>query len=67
MILADIEDADFIRSLGTRNLDGAIIGVAENLEAGIMATLLCKEIGIPMVVDDDSVLHFVLDKINLVD
>ena len=47
---ADIEDADFIRSLGTRNLDGAIIGVAENLEAGIMATLLCKEIGIPMVV-----------------
>ena len=31
-------------------MDGAIIGVAENLEAGIMATLLCKEIGIPMVV-----------------
>ena len=47
---ADIGDPEFIRSLGTRNLDGAIIGVAENLEAGIMATLLCKEIGIPMVV-----------------
>ncbi len=31
-------------------LDGAVIAVAENLEAGIMATLLCKEIGIPMVV-----------------
>ena len=42
--------AEALSALGTRNLDGAIIGVAENLEAGIMATLLCKEIGIPMVV-----------------
>ena len=46
-ITADITEKE---ALGTRNLDGAIIGVAENLEAGIMATLLCKEIGIPMVV-----------------
>ena len=43
-------DITALSALGTRNLDGAIIGVAENLEAGIMATLLCKEIGIPMVV-----------------
>ena len=49
-ITADITEKEALSTLGTRNLDGAIIGVAENLEAGIMATLLCKEIGIPMVV-----------------
>ena len=49
-ITADITEKEALSALGTRNLDGAIIGVAENLEAGIMATLLCKEIGIPKVV-----------------
>lgn len=48
-IKADIEDPEIIRSLGVRNLDGAIIGVAENLEASIMATIIAKEMGIPYV------------------
>ena len=42
---ADIGDPDFVRSLGTRNLDGVVIAEAESLEASIMATLVCKEIG----------------------
>lgn len=46
---ADIEDADFIRSLGTRNLDGVVVAVSDNMEASIMATLVCKEIGVPYV------------------
>ena len=41
-ITADITEKEALSALGTRNLDGAIIGVAENLEAGIMATLLFK-------------------------
>ena len=40
---ADIGDPDFVRSLGTRNLDGVVIAEAESLEASIMATLVCKE------------------------
>ena len=44
-ITADITEKEALSAL-----DGAIIGVSENLEAGIMATLLCKEIGIPKVV-----------------
>lgn len=44
---ADIEDADFIRSLGTRNLDGVVVAASDNMEASIMATLVCKEIGVP--------------------
>lgn len=47
---ADIGDPDFVRSLGTRNLDGVVIAEAESLEASIMATLVCKEIGVPMMI-----------------
>ena len=47
---ADIGDGDFIRSLGVRNLDGVVITAAENLEASIMATMFCREIGVPYIV-----------------
>lgn len=36
---ADIGDPEFIRSLGTRNLDAVVIAEAESLEASIMAAL----------------------------
>ncbi len=49
-IRADIEEPNVMRSLGARNLDGAIIGVAENLEASIMATIVAKEVGIPYII-----------------
>lgn len=49
-IRADITETNIIDSLGARNLDGAIIGVSENLEASIMATITAKEIGIPYVI-----------------
>lgn len=47
---ADFGDPDFIYSLGTRNLDGVVIAESVNLEASIMATVICKEIGVPYVV-----------------
>lgn len=47
---ADISEANVMESLGAKNLDGAIIGVSENLEASIMATIGAKEIGIPYVI-----------------
>ncbi len=47
---ADFGDPDFIHSLGTRNLDGVVIAESVNLEASIMATVVCKEIGVPYVV-----------------
>lgn len=46
---ADIEDPEVIQSLGARNLDGAVVAVAESLETSIMATILSKEMGIPYV------------------
>ena len=47
---ADVADPDALRALGGRNLDGVVVAVSENLEAGIMATMICKELGIPLVV-----------------
>lgn len=47
---ADIEDPEVIKSLGARNLDGAVVAISENMEASIMATILAKEVGIPYVV-----------------
>lgn len=49
-VKADIGESNVIKSLGAKNLDGAIIGVSENLEASIMATIVAKEIGIPYVI-----------------
>lgn len=46
---ADLGDPDVIRSLGTRNLDGVVVAVADNMEASVMATLVSKEIGVPYV------------------
>ena len=46
---ADVTDKDALQALGARNLDGAVVAVSEHPEANIMATLLCKEMGIPLV------------------
>ena len=47
---ADFGDPDVVRSLGTKDLDGVVVAVADNMEASIMATLVCKEIGVPYVI-----------------
>ena len=49
-VKADVSDPDALQSLGGRNLDGVVIATSESLEASIMATMLCKEMGIPLVV-----------------
>ena len=46
---ANIEDPEAIKSLGGRNLDGAVVAISENIGTSIMATIMAKEIGIPYV------------------
>lgn len=48
-IKADASDPDALQALGGRNLDGAVIALSDNLEASIMATMICKEMEIPFV------------------
>ena len=43
-----------IKSLGARNLDGAVIAISENFGTSIMATIMAKEIGIPYVLAKDT-------------
>jgi len=47
---ADITDEEVIRQLGIANVDVVIIAMATNLEASVMATVLCKEAGVKMVI-----------------
>lgn len=47
---ADITDPDVIRNLGLSNIDVVVIAMASNLEAAVMATMLCKEAGVKTVI-----------------
>ncbi len=47
---ADITDPEVIRQLGIANIDVVIIAMASSLEASVMATMLCKEIGVKTVI-----------------
>ncbi len=47
---ADITEPGVIKQLGISNVDVVIISMAENFEASVMATMLCKEAGIKKVI-----------------
>lgn len=48
-ICADVEDPAIFENLGMRNLDGAIVAITESLEASIVTTMMCSEMGIPRI------------------
>lgn len=47
---ADITNAEVLKQLGIPNIDVVIIAMASNLEASVMATVLCKEAGVETVI-----------------
>lgn len=47
---ADITDLEVLKRLGIANVDVVIIAMATNLEASVMAVMLCKEIGVKTVI-----------------
>ena len=47
---ADITDAEAMRQLGIGNIDVVVIAMASNLEASVMAIMLCKEAGVKTVI-----------------
>ncbi|MBO5363623.1 MAG: TrkA family potassium uptake protein [Clostridia bacterium] len=47
---ADITDSEVIKQLGIANMDVVIIAMANNLEASVMAVMLCKEVGVNKVI-----------------
>ena len=47
---ADVTDPEVIKQLGISNMDVVVISMASNLEASVMATMLCKEAGVKTVI-----------------
>ncbi len=47
---ANITDRKVVEQLGIANVDTVIIAMANSFEASVMATMLCKELGVPTVI-----------------
>ena len=47
---ADVTDPDVLRQLDIGNVDVVIVAIAGSLEATVMATMLCKELGVETVI-----------------
>ncbi len=47
---ANITDIEVLKQLGIQNIDIVIIAMASSLEASVMATMLCKELGVDNVI-----------------
>lgn len=47
---ADVTDEEVLKQLGIANIDVVIIAMANHFEASVMATMLCKELGVKTVI-----------------
>ena len=65
-VKADVSDPEALQALGGRNLDGVVVAISENLEASIMATMLSKGMGIPLVLAKakDQLQGTILEKVG---
>lgn len=49
-VRADITDTNVFASLGISDMDVVIVGIAQNMQASILATIQSKEAGVPYVI-----------------
>lgn len=49
-VQADAVDENALRTLGIRNFDVAVVSIASDIQASIMATLITKELGVKTVI-----------------
>lgn len=47
---ADVTDPEAVKQLGIANVDVVVISMASNLEASVMAIMLCKELGVKKII-----------------
>ena len=47
---ADVTDIDNLKQLGIADVDVVVIAMANNLEASVMAIMLCKELGVETII-----------------
>ena len=46
----DVTNEIAMKNIGLEHMDAVIIAIGENLEVSVMATIICKEIGVPLVI-----------------
>ncbi len=49
-VRVDVCDSKAMASLGISNMDAVVVAITESLDASIMATILAKEAGVPLVI-----------------
>lgn len=49
-VRADMTDSDVVSRLGLDKMDAVVIAITDSLEASVMATILAKEQGVPLVI-----------------
>lgn len=49
-VIADTTDENVLKSAGIKNMDVVIIGMGSSMQASILTTLNCKEMGVPYIV-----------------
>lgn len=49
-VIADVCDSKAMAALGLSNMDAVVVTITESLDASIMATILAKEAGVPLVI-----------------
>lgn len=62
----DVCDVETMESLGISNMDGVVIAITGNLDASIMATIICKEAGVPYILakSGDQIHATILKKVG---
>lgn len=49
-VIGDVTNEAFLKSLGIRNFDVAIVAIGEDLQSSILTTIILKEEGVPYIV-----------------
>lgn len=49
-VCADVTQENVLAEIGVGNCDAAVIAIGEHFEAAMMATLACKELGVPRII-----------------
>lgn len=65
-VVANVCDGEAMQSLGISNMDVAIIAITSQLDASVLATIFCKEAGVPFICakSKDSIHSRILEKVG---
>lgn len=65
-VRADVCDAEALRALGLSNMDGVVVAITGSLDASVMATIMSKELGVPLILAKakDEIHSKILEKVG---